>query len=188
MKAAGFATGAGLAGLAVYGFYALTEVTDTDLLGEILSEHCLPYVQTGDTPFEGMGRTPGVYDEVNLKENLLDGGVLLIHGGRFVAQWGVAENLGPQGDTTFRICEVDPTYSDETIAGFVVDADSFVDLFSGIISPDGALRPSSDTMPAGPTVFGWFNANGDQSDGLRVVMTLSAGLVSSVGVVIPLEE
>lgn len=179
-KVLGLASGALVASLAVWAFNDWRHVSDEDRLTSVLGDHCLPYVRTGVTPFEGMGRGPGVYDEVDLDETLTTGSVLLIHDARFLAQWGVAQNAGPDGDTTFRVCKVDPTYSSNTVAGFVVRDDGFIDRYSNIISPDGALVADTETMPSGPSVIGWYNQNGTQSDGLRVVMVAGAGLVSSV--------
>lgn len=179
-KVVGLATGALVASMAVWGFNSWRHVSDDDRLTSILADHCLPYVQSGAAPFEGMGRAPGVYDAVDLIESLKDGGAILIHDARFLAQWGVVTDAGVEGDTRFRICEVKPTYADDTIAGFAVTAEGFGSRYSDIIAPDGALAPNFDDITSGPQMIGWYGREGDEDDGLRVVMTASPGLVSSV--------
>jgi len=186
-KVLGLASGALVASLAVWAFKDWRSVSDDDRLTAILQDHCLPYVRTGAVPFDGMGRSPGVYDDVDLDDRLIEGGARLIHDARFVVEWGISPDAGPLGDTTFRACKANPTYGDNTVAGFVVDGEGFIQRYSDIIAPDGSLLPDQDTVENGPIALGWFNANGDQSDGLRVVMVASDGLVSSVVVGTPID-
>ncbi|MCF2871152.1 hypothetical protein L0664_08745 [Octadecabacter sp. G9-8] len=187
-KVLGLASGALVASLGVWAFNDWRHVSDDDRLTAILQDHCLPYVRSGDAPFDGMGRSPGVYDRVDLNDGFKDGGALLIHDARFVAQWGLSADSGPDGDTTFRVCDVKPTYGTDTVAGFVVAPDGFIARYSDVIAPDGALVADRDAVPDSPVILGWFNENGDQSDGLRVVMAVSTGLVSSLLVGLPLAE
>lgn len=179
-KVVGLATGALVASIAVWGFNSWRHVSDDDRLSEVLAGHCLPYVLSGTVPFEGMGRAPGVYDVVDLIDGLEDGGAVLIHDARFVAQWGVMPDAGVDRDTRFRICEVKPSYADNTVAGFAVTADGFGRRYSDIIAPDGALVPNFDEITSGPQMIGWYSTDGDQDAGLRVVMTASPSLVSSI--------
>lgn len=181
-RLAGFLTGAGVAGLGVYAFYALTTVTDDDLLSAYLSDHCLPYVQTGAVPFGDIGRTPGVYDEVEASENLTNAGVAILENNRFVAEWGEADNPNtPNGQ--LRVCVVGVSYAENSVEGFMVEPDGFVDRYTDVMATAEPLVPEDDTLTGGPRTLGWFGANTAQSEGLRVVMVASPGRVSSVMVV-----
>lgn len=172
MKRLGFLTGAGVAAIGVWAFYALTEVTDDDRLAEILSDHCLPYVTANTTPFTDLGRSPGVYDAVELRDDVTDGGARLLYNNRFVAQWGVFDGL--------RFCKVDPTYGDDTLAAFEVDASDFIPRYTAFISEFEPLEPDIETLDSGPRTVGWYGVDRPPFEGLRVVMVASPGLVSSV--------
>ncbi|MEL6960093.1 MAG: hypothetical protein AAGL89_14185 [Pseudomonadota bacterium] len=176
VKRIGFLTGAAIAGVGVWAFYALTTVTDDDRLAEVLEDHCLPYVTTGVEPFTEMGRTPGVYDEVQPRDGLEDGGTKILHGNRFIAQWGIQTGNG----NTVRLCFVDPSYADNTIAAFDVTEDGFVSRMTRLFSTFDDLAPDRDVIESGPTVMGWFGMDRAPNEGLRVVMTVSPGLVSGV--------
>lgn len=182
MKLFGFASGALAAALAVWGFNTWRHVSDDDRLTLILADHCLPYVQTGAIPFGDIGRTPGVYDEVDLRGGFTDDGAALLYDNRFVAQWGIAPD-GSGGE--LRACDVQPTYKDDTTAGFLVDADGFVARYTDVIATAEPLIPEVDVLTDGPLTFGWFGADRPQLEGLRVVMVASPGVVSSAIVVGP---
>ena len=175
-KVLGLITGAAIAGVVLAGVSAWRHVSDDDRLSELLADHCLPYVRTGATPFEGLGRTPGVYDVVDLREGVEAGGVVLLYDARFVAQWGI---LRSAGNPTIRLCDVKPTYAANTVAGFAVNPDGFIERYSSVVAPNGDLAPEIDTLRDGPRTLGWVDAGGRPDRGLRVVMVASPGLVSS---------
>ncbi|MCF2904756.1 hypothetical protein L0666_07135 [Octadecabacter sp. CECT 8868] len=182
MKLAGFLVGAGVAGIGVYAFNVLTTVTDDDLLSTYLSDHCLPYVLTGATPFADIGRTPGVYDELEVSENLENAGAAILENNRFVAEWGEAEN--PSDPTSqLRVCTVEVSYAENSVAGFAVDQDGFVDRYTDVIAIAEPLVPEVDALTDGPRTLGWYGADRDAFEGLRVVMIASPGRVSSFVVV-----
>lgn len=130
MKRLGFLTGAVLAAVGVFVFHTLRAVDDDDRLMAALAEECLPYVFGGqDVPFENLGRSPGVYDVVDVDDRVTGGGLRLIHDLRFLAQWGVVETAVG----AVRICEVNPTFGENTIAAFEVDPDGFVGRYTDVI-------------------------------------------------------
>ena len=181
-KLAGFLAGAGVAALGVWAFYALTTVTDDDLLSLYLSDHCLPYVQSGTSPFTDVGRTPGVYDEVEASENLANAGVVILENNRFVAEWGETDDPNdPAGQ--LRVCVVETSYAESSVEGFAVDPDGFVNRYTDVIAGAERLVPEDDTLSNGPRTFGWYGAGRAVSEGLRVVMVASPARVSSVLVV-----
>lgn len=175
-KVLGLITGAAVAGVVITAIGVWRHVSDDDRLTEVLADHCLPYVRTGATPFDGMGRSPGVYDVVDLREGIEDGGAVLLYDARFVAQWGI---LRTAGNPTIRLCDLKPTYAANTVAGFAVKPDGFIERYSSVISPDGDLLPEMETLTDGPRTLGWVDAGGRTDRGLRVVMVASPGLVSS---------
>jgi hypothetical protein len=182
MKLAGFLVGAGVAGLGVYAFNVLTTVTGDDLLSTYLSDHCLPYVQTGETPFTDIGRTPGVYDEVEVSENLENAGAAILENNRFVAEWGEAENPNdPTGK--LRVCIVEVSYTENSVEGFVVEPDGFIARYTDVIATAEPLVPEVDVLTDGPRTIGWYSADRDPFEGLRVVMVARPARVSSVMVV-----
>ncbi|AKS47406.1 hypothetical protein SAMN05444287_2950 [Octadecabacter temperatus] len=182
MKLAGFLVGAGVAGLGVYAFNVLTTVTGDDLLSTYLSDHCLPYVQTGETPFTDIGRTPGVYDEVEVSENLENAGAAILENNRFVAEWGEAEN--PNDPTSqLRVCIVEVSYTENSVEGFVVEPDGFIARYTDVIATAEPLVPEVDVLTDGPRTIGWYSADRDPFEGLRVVMVARPARVSSVMVV-----
>lgn len=177
MKSAGFLVGAGLAALAVWLFYALTTVRDDDLLAAVLGDHCLPYVQSGAAPFADMGRAPGVYDAVETREGLSDGGTRLLYDARFVAQWGIYDGL--------RFCEVKPTYASASPTVFEVAPSGFIARYTELIAPFAPLVPDVETLRDGPRSIGWYGADRAPTEGLRVLMVASPGRVASVLAVAP---
>lgn len=176
MKRLGFLTGAVLAGIGVFLFNQWRHVSDDDRLIAVLADHCLPYVQAGEIPFQDIGRSPGVYDAIDVDERLQNGGARLIYDLRFMAQWGETEDA----DGPVRVCRVDPTYGENTVAAFEVDPDGFVERYTDVLSVDEPLIPQADAVTTGPTVFGWYGGDRPQDEGLRVVFGVSPGLVSSV--------
>ncbi|MBU2994191.1 hypothetical protein Q4555_07560 [Octadecabacter sp. 1_MG-2023] len=182
MKLAGFLTGAGVAGLGVYAFNVLTTVTGDDLLSMYLSDHCLPYVQTGETPFTDIGRTPGVYDEVEVSDNLNNAGAAILENNRFVAEWGEAADPNNPA-SQLRICTVEVSYTENSVEGFTVDPEGFVDRYTAVIATAEPLVPEVDVLTDGPRTLGWYGVDRDLFEGLRVVMIASPGRVSSFMVV-----
>ncbi|MBT8410925.1 MAG: hypothetical protein KJP02_03890 [Octadecabacter sp.] len=175
-KVLGLITGAAVAGVVLIAVNAWRHVSDDDRLSEVLADHCLPYVRTGATPFEDVGRAPGVYDAVDLREGIEAGGAVLLYDARFVAQWGI---LRSAGNPTIRLCDVKPTYAANTVAGFAVNPDGFIERYSAVIASKGDLAPEMDTLTDGPHTLAWVDAGGRSDRGLRVVLVASPGLVSS---------
>lgn len=177
MKRLGFLTGAVLAAVGVFVFHTLRVVDDDDRLMAALAEECLPYVFGGqDVPFENLGRSPGVYDVVDVDDRVTGGGLRLIHDLRFLAQWGVVETAVG----AVRICEVNPTFGENTIAAFEVDPDGFVGRYTDVIGAFAPLIPEREEVISGPVGLGWFEEGRQPDSGARVVMVVSPGLVSSV--------
>ncbi|WP_375279993.1 hypothetical protein [Pseudooctadecabacter sp.] len=169
MKRWGFLTGALLAAIGVWAFYALTGVSDDDRLASVLTDHCVPYVQTGDAPFSDMGRTPGVFDDVPLRDAVSDGGARLIYDGRFSAQWGTIDGVGRAS----RICEISPIYTERRTPAFEVRADGFTARYADLLG----LVAEQNTAP---NIAGWYEDPTQQDRGLRVVMIAGDGIVSNV--------
>lgn len=169
MKRWGFLTGAAVAAIGVWAFYALTGVSDDDRLAAVLTDHCLPYVQTGDAPFADMGRTPGVFDDVPLREAVSDGGARLIYDGRFTAQWGIIDSAGRAS----RICEITPVYTERRTPAFVVRPDGFTSRYADLLGLSGAPQTA-------PNIAAWYEDPTQQDRGLRVVMIAGDGVVSNV--------
>lgn len=172
MKRWGFLTGATLAAIGVWIFYALTTVTDDDRLTEALRDHCLPYVTDGTAPFTDLGRAPGVYDNLDLRDSTTDGGARLIYDNRFTAQWGIVTGA----ERTSRICEVRPIHGQGASPFFAVDSTGFVARYTDVLG----LVPEDDSLTTGPRTFGWYDTPGTLDRGLRVVMVAAPGQVSSV--------
>lgn len=135
MKRLGFLTGAVLAGIGVFFFNQWRHVDDDDRILAILSDHCLPYVQTGETPFQTLGRAPGVYDTLGVDNTLADTGARLIYDLRFHAQWGVSSAQG----YPIRVCKVSPTYSENTVPVLATNTDDFIARYSDLIPALEAL-------------------------------------------------
>ncbi len=181
MKRLGFLTGALLAAIVVFAFHQWRHVDDDDRLLAVLVDHCLPYVQNGDIPFQTVGRAPGVYDAVEVDAGLKNGGARLIYDLRFIGEWGETEGLyGPA-----RFCSVRPTYGENTVPAFEVDPNGFVSRYSRLMKTfDPLLEPQSETLTnEGPVVFGWYRSDQSEAKGLRVVLTASVGVVSGVTMV-----
>lgn len=172
MKRWGLLTGAVLGAIAVWAFYALTTVSDDDLLTEALAEHCLPYVQSGAQPFESVGRSPGVYDAVTARSSITDGGVRLLFDGRFQAHWGLVEGAGRQS----RICEITPASGHAVPPAFRIDGTGFIERYTRVI---GVAADLTD-IESSPTAVGWYEIPSDQSRGLRVVMIVVGDAVGNV--------
>jgi|GEM_PF-4881235 len=117
MKRLGFFTGAVLAGIGVFLFNQWRHVSDDDRLIAVLADHCLPYVQTGVTPFQDIGRAPGVYDGILSDQTLTDGGTRVLYDLRFVAHWGISTDRG----ISTRVCKVSPTHHESTVPVFVTN-------------------------------------------------------------------
>jgi len=177
-KVLGFIAGVAVTAVALNIFNAWRHVSDDDRLTAVLADHCLPYVRFDTPPFENMGRTPGVFDNIDRRYGMEVGGVKLLFDARFVVHWGTVQNVGPAGDTTVRICEVDAVDTEDLDTAFQVSPDGFIDRYTNIIAPDGALVPEGDVLANGPSLVDWFNANGDKMDGLRVQMLVRRGIVT----------
>ena len=176
MKRLGFLTGAVLAGIGVFLFNQWRHVSDDDRLTEVLVNHCLPYVLTGAPPFQTLGRTPGVHDDVEPNDRLTDGGTGLLYDLRFVARW--VHSFDEDGPV--RICRVEPSYGEGTVAFFSVDTDDFIERYTDVISEYAPLSPQSVPIGETPTVIGWYGADRTSSEGLRLVMSASSGAVSGL--------
>lgn len=179
MKLAGFVTGAAFAGVAVWAFNDWRHVSDEDRLLTVLNDHCLPYVDTGSTPFGGMGRALGVYDNADLDQTLVQGGARLLFDNRFLAQWGVSP-IGDGRPKDVRICRVAASYAAAGAEGFEVPDAGLIQKITGAIAPNGDLVTDYETVPNGPTTIGWFEPGTDISDGRRVVIVAGGGWVAYV--------
>ena len=170
MKRWGFLTGALLGAIAVWAFYALTTETDDDRLATVLMDHCVPYVQTGADPFTDLGRAPGVFDNLDLRDSIAGGGARLLYDNRFTAQWGEVT----AGARTSRICEISPTPG-EPDAAFAVYPDGFIDRYATLLGLTADVVDLGD----GPSSVGFYTDPDRPNDGFRVVMIASPGLVAN---------
>ncbi|SLN54138.1 hypothetical protein [Pseudooctadecabacter jejudonensis] len=146
MKRWGFLTGAVLAAIGVWLFYALTEVTDKNRLARILADHCLPYVHTGTDPFADTGRAPGVYDTTPTA-SLTNGGIRILDDGRFTAVWGEASDEGVR----LRLCTLEAAGP----AGFSIAPASFVPSITAQLSTTKPLVPDTQALPEGTATLVW---------------------------------
>lgn len=182
-KVFGLATGALVASLGVWGFSALRHVSDDDRLTSALAEQCIPYVQTGETPFVGMGRGVGVYDAVELDERVRDGGAAIIFDGRFAATWGELD------DPALRLCQIDGRPNGAGVQMFAVAPDGFFARYSDIFQPLGDLQPDADRLGESDLEYSafhtvaWFEADRSEDRGNRVVMSIVDDHVASVIVI-----
>lgn len=180
MKRLGFLTGAVLAAIGVFLFNQWRDIDDDDRLTEILVDHCLPYVQTGAIPFQTLGRSPGVFDDVLPNEQLQqDGGARLIYDLRFVAHWGVSSDF----ENSARVCLVQPTYNDGTVPLFATDTTDLIQRYTNRVSQLGALTTDQVAMGGDLTTFVWQDADTDGTTGLRVALLAGRGAVSNVVVI-----
>ncbi len=171
-KVLGFVAGAVIAAAAVFTFNTWRHVSDDDRLETVLRDHCIPYALSGTKPFKNLGRAPGVYDNVELRDGVEQGGAALIYDNRFVATWGIFDGI--------RFCDVKPTFGSGTVAAFEVEPDGFVDRTTTLLAEFEPLEPELDAVTDGPRTLGWFGIDRAQDEGLRVLMVVSPGLVSSV--------
>jgi hypothetical protein len=179
-KVYGFLTGAGITAVAILGFNVWRHVSDEDRLELVLTEHCLPYVSAGVTPFDGMGRTIGVYDGITTDERITNGGAAVLFDARFVAEWGeIAE-------PPVRFCTVYGSTTDAAQQVFDVAPDGFIGRVSSMIEPFGDLRPDVaelDTTGGSESLvrsIAWREQNGPNYGGLNVTMTTAGGLIAEV--------
>ena len=177
MKLAGFLAGAGMAAIAVWGFNTWRHVSDMDRVISIIGEHCLPYVQSGTTPFEGLGRPVGVYDQAELTERITDGGNAILYENRFVAQWGESIDL----NSPIRICSVKDSYSQADSVGFQVDTSvvaAWVD--KNVIEGTGLVATYSE-LGVAPNLLIWEPpAEAERFSGLRIIITATETSMSSI--------
>jgi len=178
-KILGLASGALIASIGVWVFNEWRHLSDEDRLKAVLKDHCLPYVENGTRPFDDMGRIPGVYDTVDVNENIEDGGIRLVFDNRFLAQWGVAlrDNISPD---LVRICQVSPILATAGDIGFAVPDEGLIETVTAVIAPDGRLVADTETVPDGPRTIGWFEPDTDPTEGLRVILVAGGGVVSIV--------
>lgn len=183
MKTLGFLTGAVVAVIAIWVFYPLTTTSDDEHLTASLRDHCIPYVQTGATPFEDMGRPVGVYDGVDLDDRVTGGGAAIVFDGRFVATWGEIEDL------SLRICRLDGRSAGANLGAFDVDADTIPARVSEMVQPLGDLQPDTERLGAQSDpenlyqTLAWFQAGKAQDRGNRVVLSVADQQVTTVIVV-----
>jgi len=176
MKRWGFLTGAAIASIGVWLFYALTTVTDEDRLAAVLTQHCLPYVQTGATPFGDLGRSPGVFDNLNLNTSIEGGGARLIFEGRFAAQWGLAQDA----NSDVRVCAVQDIYARADSKGFEVPPHTLTEFIDDLLPADLGLAPVPQDLAPLPRVLAWTQNGKTTDDGLRLFLTEQVFGVSDV--------
>lgn len=179
-KVIGLASGAFVASVGVWAFNEWRHVSDEDLLAAALQDHCIPYVATGAIPFEGIGRSAGVYDNVELDPRVSDGGAAIVFEDRFAATWGAISDL------SLRVCILEGR---NTAAGyFTIEPDGFVDRITPLLAPLGDMATDSERLVAVDSggnyqTVAWFEADKAQDKGNRVVMAIVGSLVASVTVV-----
>lgn len=170
MKRWGFLTGVLIGAIVVWVFNAVRHVDDDDRLSQVLKDHCLPYVMDGTVPFQSTGRAPGVYDDVDLRDTLFDDGARLIFDQRFTAQWGVLR----RGEADIRMCEVKPTYGENTAPAFAIETDGMLERYSALLG----LETDANAAPIGPVAILWAPPEAPLGQGLRVVMIVAPSAVS----------
>ncbi len=175
MKRLGFLTGAVLAGIGVFLFNQWRHVSDDDRLIAVLADHCIPYVQTGETPFQNLGRAPGVYDAAGPDNTLTDGGARLIFDLRFIAHWGVSTD----DQASRRVCKVLPTYGDATVPFFSTNTNDLTARLPRHIPMLGSLTAENNQLGGDVVTYGWRAAAGDDTD-LQVVLLAGPAQVSNV--------
>lgn len=179
-KRLGFLTGAAVASVAVYAFYALTTVTDEDLLTSVVLDHCTPYVKAGETPFAGMGRTVGVYDNANLDETVSNGGNAILFENRFVGQWGETVLNG----ISVRNCQVTFLGERSSSSGFIVSPSNlFQWAETNLTSTLGLERSQAGFGDFGTGAYLWFTPDASPLVGLQVQLIFQETSVLRVIVV-----
>ncbi len=183
MKVLGFVSGAVVAVIGVTAFNAWRHVSDNDLLVSALRDHCIPYVETGAMPFGGIGRAPGVYDNVEIDDRLTNRGTKIVFDARFVATWGEIEDL------SLRVCRVDGRPTGASLQGFAVDPDGLDERLNDAVQELGDLRPDTERLGEVDDIqrtyrtLGWFEAGKAQDRGNRVVLSVTQSQVTNVIVV-----
>lgn len=166
---------------AVTAFNAWQHVSDDDRLEAVLTDHCLPYVRTGATPFAGMGRPVGVYDQAPLSDGLTNGGNAVIFDNRFVAQWGEGEDA----NSPARVCTVNATFPRPDSRGFEVALVGAQDRITTSLPPDLNLTPDPSDLGPPPLTVSWREASADAGAGLRIFMT---GQIIGVSTIIVIDD
>lgn len=179
MKLVGFLMGAAVAGVGVFAFNTWRHVSDADRLAAVLLDHCIPYVQTGDTPFTDIGRTVGVYDGIDRLPDIENGGIRLIYDARFVAQWGESGDA----DGPARVCIINDTYARSDSKGFEVAPASLTGWVASKIAPQTGLNGRQTDLTPPPRVMSWGQDGTDENSGLRLFLTAQMFGVSDVIVV-----
>jgi hypothetical protein len=181
MKLAGFLVGAVAAGVAVFAFNSWRHVSDDDRLTAALRDHCIPFVHSATQPFDGIGRAPGVYDDVDVNEAGQDGGVRLIYDHRFVAQWGVVIDTDENGtESPVRLCTI---ASHANSAGFAVAQDGFIDRYGDVLSDVKPLVTETAQLQGSAQTVLWNTPQMPPNVGYRALMIASDGAVISVTVI-----
>ncbi|MGJ8625252.1 MAG: hypothetical protein ACSHW1_21120 [Yoonia sp.] len=178
-KALGFIAGAVVAGIAVFAFNTWRHVSDEDRLTAVIADHCLPFVQTGTAPFDGLGRGVGVYDGADLSPQIINGGSAILYDNRFVAQWG----YNADAVTPVRMCLVRPNSAEDDGNGFYVATRPFVEkLDADVMTPNGLVM-IEDVLDSLPNVLVWEKQDSDgDMGGLTIMMVASETNVGIVGV------
>ncbi|WP_143849646.1 hypothetical protein [Octadecabacter ascidiaceicola] len=182
-KLAGFLVGAGAAAVAVWGFNTWRHVSDEDLLMAALTDQCLPYILTGDAPFQDLGREVGVYDNTDADNRLIGGGAKIVFDARFVASWGEIT------EPPLRICRLDGRPMGAYTQAFEIESDDFFEQITVAVQPLGDLQldqERTDIDLGADDLFqtlGWFETGMSLAQGNRVVMSVAQSQVSNVIVV-----
>ncbi len=178
-KILGLATGAVVASIGVWAFNEWRTVSDGDRLASVIAEHCIPYVERGVTPFGGMGRPVGVYDDADLRGGLTEGGTAILFDNRFIAEWGNAVDA----QVSARVCSVKDSYSRSDSIGFVIETDNLTGWFDDLVGAEKGLVATPVSTEASPNMLIWQEPDADVSTGLRIVLLTLGGGVSAVSVV-----
>lgn len=182
VKVFGFIVGAVLTAAALTAFNMWRYVSDVDRLEAAIMDHCVPFTQTGATPFVGMGRPVGVFEQDYVAATMNNGGSAIIYENRFVAQWGEGEDA----NSSARICIVRAIPSDHDREGFDVGHADLSDWITGFISPDLVL----DLVGSGSVLpfASWHQEGAADYTGLRVFLIGETGAIEQVMVMDDLDR
>lgn len=185
-KIAGALFGSGAAILGLFAYTEFNRVDDETLLVSFLNDHCIPFADTGQVPFQGIGMAAEPDDLAILGGRFVSeiGNIAILSEGRFEAAWGEIES----GDGPVRACQVMARPDGDDLMGFAVAPRGFIEVLTEAISPDGRLIPETDEITEGTNPLGWYEQNGGPTGGLRVVLMAQPGEVLSLLVVNDIED
>ena len=133
-------------------------------------------MQTGASPFQDLGRSPGVFDNLELNTTIEDGGARLIFDGRFAAQWGLAQDA----NSDVRVCSVQDIYARADSKGFEVQPLTLTAFVDDVLPADLDLSPVPQDPAPPPRLLAWTQKGTSTDDGLRLFLTEQMFGVSDV--------